>query len=301
MPADPSAKVVLVTGASAGIGAALARVLGRSGHDLVLTGRREDRLHHLAGEIAAERSAAGARPVAILVVPAALEDPATPERLVAEAIARFGRLDVLVNNAGFGLPTLFSDADPREARRQLEVNFVAPLMLARQALPHLIARKGTIINIGSAITSVANSALGAYGATKAGLAYWNDALRRELAHKGVKVCLVEPGPVKTEFFHALEQLAPPGGDYNPLLDAPYPWMAARVEDVAGRIARLVEHPRRRLSVRRRVVWPFRILGGLFQIWPALGDLALSTMTRHFDRKGDLSRLSRGIGDARPTE
>ncbi len=157
------------------------------------------------------------------------------------------------------------------------------MLLTRRVLPSLIERRGTIINIGSAITCVANSGLGAYGATKAGMAYWNDALRRELLHKGVNVCLVEPGPVKTEFFNALMTLAPPGGEYNPLLDAPAPWMSAEVDDVARRIVRLIERPRRRLSVLRRVVWPFRILGGLFQVCPPLGDLALSFMTQYFER------------------
>ena len=142
---------------------------------------------------------------------------------MSEAVARFGGLDVLVNNAGIGLPTLFADADPGRPRAASSRSISSPpLMLARQALPYLIARRGTIINIGSAITCVPNSALGAYGATKAGLAYWNDALRRELAHKGVKVCLVEPGPIKTEFFDALETLAPPGGEYNPAARRPRP-------------------------------------------------------------------------------
>jgi uncharacterized protein len=285
-----SAKVVLVTGASAGIGASVARELARQGYALSLTARRADRLEALAAEL---------RPlgVDVLVIAADLDDPATPERVVEATVAHFGRLDVLINNAGFGLPTLFADADPDAIRRQLEVNLVAPLLLARFALPHLIERRGTIINVGSAITSVANSGLGAYGATKAGLAYWNDALRRELMHKGVKVCLVEPGPVKTEFFDALSTLAPPGGTYNPMLDAPRPWMSASVEDVARRIVGLIERPRRRLSVLRRVVWPFRMVGGLFQAWPALGDLALSSIARHFDRKGDLSRSPRSLDDA----
>src|SRR5262249_44893307 len=153
----------------------------------------------------------------VLVVDAALDEPGTPERVVSEAVARFGGVDVPINNAGVGLPTLFADADPGDLRRQPGVYFVAPLPITPFSLPHLLARKGTVINVGSAITSVANSALGAYGATKAGLAYWNDGLRRELLHRGVKVCLVEPGPVKTEFFTALEKLAPVGGDYNPLL------------------------------------------------------------------------------------
>ena len=164
-------------------------------------------------------------------------------------------------------------------------------------MPSLIERRGTIINVGSAITYLANSGLGAYGAAKAGLGYWNDALRTELLHKGVKVCLVEPGPVKTEFFDALMTLAPPGGRYNPLLDAPLPWMAARVDDVARRIVRLIERPKRRLQVLRRVVWPFRLLGGLFRICPPLGDLALSTLTQHLERRGDLCRTHVPVGDA----
>jgi short-subunit dehydrogenase len=290
-----SRKVVLVTGASAGIGAALARELVRQGYpQLALTARRGDRLERLAEEL---------RPHGAEVLPIAadLEDPASPERIIAATFGRYGGLDVLINNAGFGLPTVFAEAPPADLRRQLEVNLIAPLLLARRALPGLIERRGTIINIGSAITCVPNSALGAYGATKAGLAYWNDALRRELKHRGVKVCLVEPGPVKTEFFDALMKLAPPGGEYNPLLDAPAPWMSARVDEVARRVVRLIERPRRRLSVQRRVVWPFRLLGGLFRVCPPLGDLALSFMTRHFDRAGDLSRSPRGLGDAGVSE
>lgn len=289
-------KVVLITGASAGIGAALARALARQGRDLVLTARRADRLEALATEVRALG-------VDVLTVPADLEDPAAPDTIVGAALAQFGRLDVLVNNAGFGLPMVFSEAEPADLRQQIAVNFVAPLLLARAALPHLIARRGTLINIGSAITSVPNPALGAYGATKAGLAYWNDALRRELWHRDVHVCLVEPGPVKTEFFSALMEFAPPSGEYNPLLDAPLPWMTADVDDVVQRIARLIDRPRRRLSVRRRVVWPFRMVGLLFRAWPWLGDLALGYMTYYFDKAGDLTRArrSRSVGDARPTD
>jgi len=289
-------KVVVITGASAGIGAALARELARQGRNLALTARRGDRLEALATELRAHG-------VDVLTITADLEDSEAPETIVGQTVEHFGGLDVLINNAGFGLPMVFTEAEPHDLRRQLEVNFVAPLLLAREAIPHLVARRGTIINIGSAITSVANPALGAYGATKAGLAYWNDALRRELRHRGVRVCLVEPGPVKTEFFDALMVFAPPSGEYNPLLDAPLPWMTADVNDVARRIARLIDRPLRRLSVRRRVVWPFRIVGGVFRAWPWLGDVALSYMTYYFDKAGDLTRARspRSVGDARPTD
>ena len=143
---------------------------------------------------------------------------------------RFGGLDVLVNNAGLGLPTMFAGRRARtDLTAQLAVNLTAPLLLTRLCLPSLVERKGMIINIGSAITCVANSALGAYGATKAGLAYWNDALRRELAPSGVKVCLVEPGPIKTEFMDALATRVPEGGRTHPILDNAAPWMSASAE------------------------------------------------------------------------
>lgn len=289
-------KVVLITGASAGIGAALARELAGQGRHLALVARRRDRLEVLAGELRA-------KDVDVLTLAADLEDPEAPRTIVDRTLDHFGRLDVLVNNAGFGLPMVFAEAESGDLRRQIEVNFVAPLLLAREAIPHLIARRGTLINIGSAITSVPNPALGAYGATKAGLAYWNDALRREMWHRGLNVCLVEPGPVKTEFFDALMLYAPANGEYNPLLDAPLPWMTADVRDVARRIARLIDHPRRRLSVRRRVVWPFRTIGVLFRAWPWLGDLALGYMTYYFDKAGDLTRARkpRSVGDAQATD
>ena len=74
-------------------------------------------------------------------------------------------------------------------------------------------------------------------------------------------------------------------------------MSARVEEVAARIVRLIDRPRRRISVLRRVVWPFRLIGGLFQLCPPLGDLALSTMTQYVERRDDLCRTPRSLGDA----
>ena len=241
---------------------------------LVLTARRGDRLDELSRELRHVRP-----DLEVLTIAADLADPATPERIVAETTRRFGGVDVLINNAGLGLPTLFADGEPDQLARQLAVNLTAPLMLTRLSLSSLIQRKGMIINIGSAITCVANSALGAYGTTKAGLAYWNDALRRELARTGVTVCLVEPGPIKTEFMHAIESLLPEGGRPNAILDNAAPWISATVEEVARRVARLLDHPRRRLSVPKRFVWPFRILGFLVRICPPLGDRLVVAMQR----------------------
>ncbi|MGE3820052.1 MAG: SDR family NAD(P)-dependent oxidoreductase [Isosphaeraceae bacterium] len=278
-------KVVLVTGASAGLGAEVARVLAERGDHLVLTARRSERLQRIATE--AETLGQGGES---LVIAADLDDPTTPGLLVEKTLDRFGRLDVLVNNAGFGLPTLFADGDPEALRRQLAVNLVAPMLLARMAIPALLETRGTIINVGSAISCLANPALGAYGATKAGLAYWNNALRRELWHKGVTVCLVEPGPVRTEFFHALVSQSATR-EYHPMLDAPSEWMTAEVNQVARRIVGLIDRPRRRLSVTRRFVWPWRATGTLLEVIPALGDLAVSWILRTQEKKGPSRRPS----------
>jgi uncharacterized protein len=260
--------VVLLTGASAGIGAALARELARQkkARALVLTARRADRLDQLAVDLKTLQPG-----LDILTIAADIADPTTPARLLAETMSRFGGLDVLINNAGLGLPTLFADSDTEQLVHQLAVNFTVPLLLTRLCLPSLIERRGMIINIGSAITSVPNSALGAYGATKAGLAYWNDALRRELYSKGVTVCLVEPGPIRTEFMNAVISRVPAEKRAHPILDNAGPWMTADVADVARRVTRLLDRPRRRLSVLRRFVWLFRLLGMIARICPPLGD------------------------------
>jgi uncharacterized protein len=272
----PRGLVVLLTGASAGVGAALARELARDkkARAIVLTARRGDRLDRLAAELKTLQPS-----LDVLTIAADLADHAEPERVVAETIQRFGGLDVLINNAGLGLPTLFADSDPELLARQLAVNFTAPLMLTRLCLPSLIERRGMIINIGSAITCVANSALGAYGATKAGIGYWNDALRRELYSKGVTVCLVEPGPIATEFMDALSSLVPAQKQAHPILDNGAPWMTADVADVARRVIRLIDHPRRRLSVLRRFVWLFRFLGVIARICPPLGDRVVRRLQR----------------------
>jgi short-subunit dehydrogenase len=289
--------VVLVTGASAGIGAALARELvrQRTAGAIALTARRADRLQQLALELQSAQTG-----LEVLTIAADLADPASPKRIVESTLERFGRIDLLINNAGLGLPTLFAGSVPEQLERQIAVNFTSPLMLTRFSLPSLIEHKGMIINIGSAITCVANSALGAYGATKAGLAYWNDALRRELYRRGVRVCLVEPGPIKTEFMEALGALLPAGKKPHPILDNAAPWMTADVEEVARRVARLVDHPRRRLSLLRRLVWPFRLLGVIAALCPPLGDWVVVTLQRD-DRQSAAAPPKSASTEARPTE
>lgn len=294
-------RTIVITGASSGIGAALARELGRRGDRLALVARRADRLDRVAREVEERGGTA-------LAIVADLADHEAPGHIITRVISTFGSLDAIVNNAGIGLPDYFGRCDPEAIRRQLGVNFNAPLLLTRLALPHLIESKGVIVNIGSAIVRIANPMLGAYGATKAGLDYWTDALRREVAVQGVRVCLVELGPVESEFFDAVGQLAedaraladhaPSGTVYNAMRDRPPALLTAPVGEAARRIARLLDRPRARVAIRRRVVWPFRCFGAFFRIAPGLADLAISAMIRRVDREqAALDALDEAMGES----
>lgn len=265
-PTPTPAKSILLTGASSGIGAELARCFARRGFRLALTARRADRLEALASEC----RGLGAE---VIVLPADLGDVAAAAGLVEATVAAFGGIDVLVNNAAYGLAARFAQAEPADLIRQFDVNLVSPVLLARHALPHLIERRGTIINIGSSLTAVPLPLFGIYGTTKAALAYWNDALRREVRALGVRVCLVEPGPVVTEFIPSVEARGPV--DLLAFELRPPRPLSATAEEAARRIGRLVDRPKRRIEMYRRVVWPLRAIGGLFRLWPAFGDLMLS--------------------------
>lgn len=280
-------KRILLTGASAGIGRSLARELARQGHRLAITARRADRLESLAGELRGQ----GAE---VALFPADLADPAVPKKLVDDVVEHFGGLDVLINNAGYGLSRFFGEEPADALRHQIEVNLTSPIVLTREALAHIVAARGTIINVGSSITCVPVGIFGVYGATKAGLAYWNDALRREVGHRGVRVCLVEPGPVATEFLDVIKAhdrlridqdgSRSPSATADALTRRPPAFLVATADDAAKRIARLLVHPRRRLSVLKRAVWPYRILGGLFQIVPGAADLILGRVMKRVDRE-----------------
>ncbi|AMV38755.1 SDR family NAD(P)-dependent oxidoreductase [Planctomyces sp. SH-PL62] len=283
-------KTILITGASSGLGAAIARTAAPRGHRIALVARREG----LLGDVAEDVRALGGEP---LVLAEDLAAPDAPEKVVAAVVDRFGGLDVLVNNAGIGLPRYYSECDPEDLREQAAVNFVAPIVLTRHALPFLIASRGSVINIGSAIAAVANPILGVYGATKAGLAYWNDALRRELRDQGVSVSLVDLGPVSTEFFDAVRRRTGPRGTarplgvapapdalYNAMRDRPPAFMTTDVDAAAHQIVGLLDRPRSRLRTPRRIVWPFRALGAMLQFAPALADMGVAAMIRRVHRE-----------------
>lgn len=186
---------MIVTGASSGIGRALGRQAAREGWQVLLVARRAERLEELAREIRADGGIAEA-------VVADVCDPRSAQRIVDAAIRSFGRIDVVVNNAGYGAqgPLLDQSEDAIDVQWQLHV--AAPVRIARAALPSLRATRGGIVFVGSGLARVPTPYYGAYCAAKAANRAAATQIRRELRRDGIAVTYVDPGAVDTEFSEA---------------------------------------------------------------------------------------------------
>jgi 3-oxoacyl-[acyl-carrier protein] reductase len=193
---DLTGKTALVTGASGGIGAAIARALHTQGAIVALSGTRREALDALAAELS-ER---------VHVLPADLSDPEAATALIAAAEAAMGKVDILVNNAGLtkdGLAMRMPDADWAKV---LDVDLGAPFRLSRAALKFMMRRRaGRIINIGSIVGSTGNAGQANYCAAKAGLIGLTKSMAQEIASRGVTVNLIAPGFVATPMTDALTE------------------------------------------------------------------------------------------------
>jgi short-subunit dehydrogenase len=186
--------VCLITGASSGIGAALAREFARHGHALVLTARRAAELDTLAGSIA---GAASTRPQ---VVTADIGSGEGVDRLAAELAARRLEPSILVNNAGFGLLGDAAELDLAGQLAMIDLNARALTDLTLRFLPGIIRHKGGILNVASIAGFLPGPGMAVYHATKAFAVSLTEALHQELKDEGVRVCALCPGPVPTPFF-----------------------------------------------------------------------------------------------------
>jgi short-subunit dehydrogenase len=201
LPAPSPDSIALVTGASAGIGREFARALASRGHGVGLVARRAERLEELATEL---RDAHGVRAE---VLPADLADGNAREGLIGEIDRRGLRVDVLVNNAGFGIYTTFASSDAAREEQQLAVLVGAVVHLNAAYLPGMVERgSGTIINVSSTSAFQPLPGNGTYAAAKAYVLFHSEALSYEVKDKGVTVTAVCPGPVKTEFLETSEPL-----------------------------------------------------------------------------------------------
>jgi NADP-dependent 3-hydroxy acid dehydrogenase YdfG len=190
---DGAGRTVLVTGASSGIGAAIARAFGGLGWAVAVGGRRTDRLREVAGEIERAGGRAFAHPLDVT-------EPESIDGFLAAAEGALGPLDVVVNNAGIGVPGALHEIAVEDIQRELATNLLGPMLVVRRALPGMLARRhGDLVFI-SSMNAVAPRPLQlGYTAAKAGLEAMAHTLRMELEGTGVRSIIVRPGPTRSEF------------------------------------------------------------------------------------------------------
>ncbi len=189
-------RVLIVTGASSGIGAALARAAADAGYRVAIVARRVERLEKVARAI---RDAGGK----VVSVAGDVTAGDMPARIVATTTSSFGRIDAVVNNAGAGALGALLDQTDAAIEAQWRLHVIAPLRLSRAALPHLEAARGQLVFLGSGIARVPLPDYGAYALAKAAVRAASTQLRRELRDRGVAVTYVDPGLVATEFHEAI--------------------------------------------------------------------------------------------------
>jgi short-subunit dehydrogenase len=191
---DFNGKWALVTGASAGIGAALARELASHGAKLILTGRRRERLESLAAELAAKGTE-------VRIVAADLNDPAAPQQIYDATAGAGLAVDILINNAGLGQFGAFTQTDPEQELSQVRVNCEAMVRLTRLFVPPMVERRhGWVMILASTASFQPLPYLSTYAATKAFDRFFALGLAAEVARFGVKVTALCPGPTESEFF-----------------------------------------------------------------------------------------------------
>jgi short-subunit dehydrogenase len=239
----------LVTGASGGIGRAIAVELARNGAKVVLLARREDQLKRVAEEIAAF----GAQSESVI---GDVTDPAIRRAALDRAREQFGGLDILVNNAGIGALGRFDEADPARLRRLFEVNFFAAAELIREALPLLKqGNRPIVVNVGSILGHFGVPRSAEYCATKFALRGLSDSLRAEFSTLGIDVLLVSPGTTETEFFeHVVERTSSPRWSDQRGVSAESV-ARATVRAIRRGAAEIIPNPRGRLMSRMNRLMP----------------------------------------------
>lgn len=249
MSADLNGTAALITGASSGIGSAVARELAAMGVQVALLGRRRDRLEELAAALTAEGGTAR-------VIAADITDRAQATAAVDVVLETFGRLDILVNAAGIMLNGASLEADPDDWQRMIDLNVTGLVMVTKTALPHLLAAAASndrgvadLVNISSIAGRVANARVAVYNATKFGVTAFSESLRQEFTRQNLRVSVIEPGAVDTELF----------GHQRPETQQHYEQLFTgveklRPEDIAELIGFLVSRPRR-MAINEVVVRP----------------------------------------------
>lgn len=253
-------QVIIITGASSGIGAAVARRLAREGARMVLAARRVDRLEQVAADVKKVGGQA-------LILPTDVTRQEQVEQMLQACLKRWGRVDVLFNNAGMGGDDLLTRMDMASIQARVDLNLLAVIRCARLVLPVMVAQKqGHIINTSSMAGLVALPGSTLYSATKWGVVGFSDSLRREMKMlgTGVAVSAFCPGFTPSEISEPLRAHAENRQDASHI-----PGLMSS-EYVADQVSWLIHHPRRIFTIPRS--WRGLLL--LAYLWPSLADALL---------------------------
>lgn len=270
--------LAIVTGASGGIGACLARRLARRGYRLVLTGRKTRALTELAGELHDEAGCV------VLTLDLADVDAIGPA--IEGVLARHGPAEVLVNNAGYNSFRRFADLDAREHDRIMQVNYFAAATMIRQVMPGMLQRKrGWVVNVASVSAKMGPWGHSAYAASKAAMVSLTQTLAAEHPRSaGVHFCYVNPGIIDTAYYsnEAMQGL----------------WQSIRKfaippDRVAMRIEKLLDRPRLELCVP----WHHRVLDYLAAVSPSLAHRLVAAHSRPPEPRGEAGIAAPDAADA----
>ncbi|QAY68433.1 SDR family NAD(P)-dependent oxidoreductase [Paenibacillus protaetiae] len=253
-------KIVLISGASSGIGALTAQRLAARGAVPVLTGRSKQKLEQAAAAITGEKA----------VYTMDVTDMAQVEQTVQAVAARYGRIDILLNNAGFGYFESFMEASTQSFEDMMNTNYMGMVRLTKLVLPYMLEQKGgQIVNVASMAGKLATPKSTAYSASKHAVLGFTNALRMELKGSGVKVASVNPGPIDTPFF----EQADPEGTYVKNIS----WFIMKPEVVADAIVRVMERHRDEVNLPKAAAAGMK----LYQLMPRTADRLLGGL---FNRK-----------------
>ncbi|MFN4085832.1 MAG: SDR family oxidoreductase [Spirosomataceae bacterium] len=258
-------KVVIITGGSSGIGKALAQELGRQGARVVITGRREKELFDAANELQQEG-------IQVLAIVSDVSVQAQTYEVVQQTLEKFGRVDILINNAGLTMRSMFEDADvDATIRRLMDVNFMGTVYMTQAALPHIKRTKGSIVGISSIAGYRGLPVRTGYSASKFALNGFLEALRSELLPQGVHVLTACPGFTASNIrFSALDAHGQAAGstvrDEGKMMSS---------EEVAHRIAQAIARRKRTLILTSEgilTVWLNKLFPRLTD-WLVIRELA----------------------------
>jgi len=254
-------KVVLVTGGSSGLGRIIAETWAAAGAKTAIVGLEADAVKRATDEMCSTGRD-------VLGIHANITRQEDVERLVAQTLDRFGRLDVLVNSAGRSMRGAALDATPEQFRDLMELNFIALVRCTRAAVPHLLKRSGHVVNIGSLAAKSAARWVGAYPATKFAVAAYSQQLRLELGPKGLHVLLACPGPIERKG----TRLYPLEGSQHVPEHARAPGAGVRVSNISPeRLSKAILRACRRRRPELVVPGRARLLFAVAQLWPSVGD------------------------------